>query len=92
MKRHLKKIRKSIVTKEELVADAIFLFISAFISFLIVFLFDIHQSFYGWPFTLKFIFKTPYPYFLFILIGTILGFFMVKLFLFGFKEEEKIKK
>jgi len=53
MRRHLKKIRKSIITKEEIIADAIFLFISAFISFLLVFFFDIHQSFYEWPIVLN---------------------------------------
>lgn len=89
MRRHLKRIRKSIITKEELIADAIFLLISAFISFLIVFLFDINHSFYEWPMSLKFIFKTPDPYFMFIPLGTIAGFFIIKLLLFGFKEEEK---
>jgi hypothetical protein len=88
MRKHLKKIRKSIVTKEELIADAIFLFTSAFLSFLIVFFFDIHRSFYEWPFNIKFIFQTPYPYFLFIPIGMLVGFFIIKLILFGFKEEK----
>ncbi len=88
MRRHLKKIRKSKVEREELTADAIFLFISALLSALTVFLFDIHHSFYNWPFTLKFIFKTQYPYMLFIPIGAILGFFIIKLLLFGFEKEE----
>jgi len=88
MKKHLKKIRKSVITREELIADAVFLFISGFISFLVVFLFDIHHSFYEWPFNLKFIFRTPHPYILFTFIGTITGFFIIKLFLFGMKEEE----
>ena len=89
MRKYLKKIRKkTIITKEEIIADVIFLFVSAFISFLIVFLFDIHHSFYEWPITLKFIFKTAYPYFLFIPMGTIIGFFIIKLILIGFKEED----
>lgn len=92
MRKHLRKIRKSIITKEELAADAVFLFISLLISSIIVFLFDIHQSFYEWPINLKFIFETPYPYFAFIPIGSILGFFIIKLLLFGFKEEEKKRK
>jgi lysylphosphatidylglycerol synthetase-like protein (DUF2156 family) len=90
MRKHLKKIRKSIVTKEEIIADAVFLFIPALVSFLIVFFFDVHHSFYEWPMTLKFIFNSPYPYVLFVTIGTILGFFMIKLLLFGIREEEKI--
>jgi len=91
MRKHLKKLRKeTIITKEEIIADVIFLSVSAFVSFLIVFLFDIHRTFYEWPMTLKFIFKTPHPYFLFVPIGTIIGFFIIKLILLGFKEEEKI--
>lgn len=87
MRKHLKKIRKSIITKDELIADAIFILIAAFVSFMLVFLFDIHQSFYEWPITLKFIFKTTEPYLLFVLAGTIIIFFIIKLFLFGIKEE-----
>jgi len=46
MRKHLKKFeKKTPITKEEIIADIIFLSISAFISFLIVFLFDIHHSF-----------------------------------------------
>ena len=88
MRKHLKKIRKSIVTKEELIADAVFMFASLIVCALMVFLFDIHHSFYDWPITLKFIFKTYYPYLLFIPIGTVLGFFIIKLILFGYEEEK----
>jgi hypothetical protein len=90
MRKHLRKIRKSNITKEELIADGIFLFISAVISFLVVLLFDIHHSFYRWPiFPLEFIFGTYYPYVIFTFIGTIVGFFIIKIFLFGLKEEGK---
>lgn len=89
MRRHLKKIRKSKITKEELVADAIFLAIPAVLTFLIVFLFDIHHSFYEWPIRITFIFHTPYPYMLFTPFGMLFGFFVIKILLFGFKEEEK---
>ena len=87
MKKHLKKVRHSGITREEIIADAIFLFVSALLSFLVTFLFDIHQSFYDWPITIRFIFKTPYPYLLFTTIGTLTGFFVIKLFLFGIAEE-----
>jgi len=90
MRHHLKKIRKTVITKEELKADAIFLLLSAFTSLLIIFLFDIHPSFYEWPFQLKFLFKTPYPYLLFTPLGAILGFLLIKILLIGIKEEEKI--
>jgi lysylphosphatidylglycerol synthetase-like protein (DUF2156 family) len=85
----MKQIRKSVITKEEIIADVIFLFISAFISLLAVFLFDVHHSFYEKPiYPFKFIFKTYHPYVLFTLVGTIIGFFIIKLFLFGLREEE----
>ncbi len=89
MKKRLRKVRKSKIMKEELIADAIFLFIPAMLSFLFVFFFDIHHSFYEWPFTLKFIFDTTFPYIIFTFAGAIIGFFMIKLFLYGLKEEEK---
>ena len=89
MRKKLKKIRKSQVTKEEVTADVVFLCISALISFIIVFLFDIHHSFYEWPFTLKFIFKRPEPYLFFTPIGMLVGFFIIKLLLIGIKEEER---
>jgi Trk-type K+ transport system membrane component len=83
-----KRIRgKGVVTKREVIADLIFLAISAFISLIIIFLFDIHRSFYEWSIQLSFLFKTPGPYFFFGFIGTILGFFIIKMLLLGVKEE-----
>jgi lysylphosphatidylglycerol synthetase-like protein (DUF2156 family) len=88
MKKRL-RIRKSLVTKEELIADVIFLAVSSAISFLVVFLFDVHHSFYDWPMTLEFIFRTPHPYILFVPIGAIVGFVIIKLLFLGFREEVK---
>jgi len=48
----------------------------------------VHHSFYEWPMTWKLIFKTPYPYLIFIPAGTIFGFFVIKLLLIGIKEEK----
>ena len=90
MRRHLRKIRKSHITREELIADAIFLFIPALVSFLAVFLFDIHHTFYEWPMRLTFIFGSPYPYLLFVPAGMLLGFFLIKLLLLGFEEEGRV--
>ena len=87
MRRHLKKVRKSRITREELIADAVFLSVPALLSFFLTLFFDIHQSFYEWPFSLKFIFRSPFPYLIFITIGTITGFFIIKLLLFGISEE-----
>lgn len=83
IKRHTK------ITKEELLADVIYFSLSAFISFLIVFLFDIHHSFYSWPIKLKFIFNSAHPYLFFVPIGSILGFFIIKVLIFGIKEDFK---
>ena len=91
MRKQLRKIRKSVIAKEEVIADLIFLLISAFISFLITFLFDIHHSFYEWPIKLRFVFNTYYPYIFFIPIGTIIIFVIIKIFLCGVEEEEKLK-
>lgn len=89
MRKHLKKIRKSIITKEELIADSIFIGISMFISFIVILLFDMHHGFYEWPLTIEFIFKTKYPYYIFVPLGGIVGLFIIKLILFGYKEENK---
>jgi len=86
----MKQIRKSVITREELIADVIFLFISSFISFALVFLFDVHHSFYERPiYPFKFIFKTHHPYLLFISLGTIVGFLLIKLFLFALREKNQ---
>ncbi len=90
MKRHIKKIRKSRVNRDEIIADLVFLFISFFSSFVVVFLFDIHRSFYEWPiFPLKFIFKTHDPYMYFLPLGTITLFILIKLFIYGIQQDEK---
>jgi hypothetical protein len=87
MRKHLRKIRGGKVTKREVASDAIFLAISAIISLIIIFLFDIHRSFYEWPPKLQFIFNSPYPYIIFTAIGMFIGFFIIKLLLLGVKEK-----
>jgi hypothetical protein len=86
----IRKVRKSKVTKDEIIADLIFFSISAVVSFLFIFFFDIHWSFYEAPiFPLKFVFQSTTPYIIGSLLGGLIGFFLIKLFLFGLKEEEK---
>ncbi|MEM5804480.1 MAG: hypothetical protein QXU82_01375 [Candidatus Aenigmatarchaeota archaeon] len=87
-----RKIRRSAVTRDELIADAVFLAVSALISFAAVLLFDVHHSFYSWPFRLELIFTTPFPYLLFVPTGTIAIFLVIKALLFGFEEEEKARR
>lgn len=93
MRKHFKKIRgKSKVTKREIFADLIFLALSGFVSLVVIFLFDIHRSFYEWPIKLSFLFKTPGPYVFFGFAGMFLGFFIIKILLLGIKEEEMRRK
>lgn len=87
MRRHLRKVRKTKVTRDELVGDMIFLAVSALVSFLAVLFFDLHHGFYEWPLKLVFIFDSPMPYVMFVGLGTILGFFILKMLVYGLKEE-----
>jgi len=86
----LRKVRKSRVSREEIMADLIFFFIPALLSFLAIFFFDIHQSFYQAPYyPFNFLLNSPWIYLGGVLLGGMIGFFLIKLFLFGVKEEEE---
>ena len=88
----IKKVRKSGVSREEIIADLIFFFIPAFIVLILIFLFDIHQSFYSLPYyPFKFLLNDPWIYIGGALLGGLIGFFLTKIFLFGVKEES-VKK
>jgi hypothetical protein len=82
--------KKFKISQDEIFADIIFFCIAGFITFCLVFFFDIHPSFYNWPFALKFIFVNPNPYFVLVPIGTIVGFLLIKLLLYAFKREEHL--
>ncbi|MBU5575377.1 MAG: hypothetical protein QXF15_00025 [Candidatus Aenigmatarchaeota archaeon] len=73
----------------KLKSNLIIFLISLLISFLIVFLFDIHHSFYTWPFELKFIFNNSAPYFLFTILGGIIGLIFIKIIIYAVKIENK---
>jgi lysylphosphatidylglycerol synthetase-like protein (DUF2156 family) len=90
MRKHLRRLRKNPILKDEIIADAIFMAIPAVISYMTVFLFDIHHSFYKWPFEWSFIFTSFAPYLIFTVVGTLFGFFVIKVLLIGVKEEEEI--
>ena len=86
-----RKIRKTRITKNEIMADFVFLLFGAIVSFLILFAFDIHWSLYEYPILpLKRVFQTADPYVYGVMLGMIVIFFLIKLFLFGLKEEEMI--
>jgi len=85
----IKKVRKSRVSREEIIADLIFFFVPAVIVLILIFLFDIHQSFYNPPYyPFKFLLNDLWIYIGGALLGGLIGFFLIKLFLFGVKEEE----
>jgi hypothetical protein len=80
------------ISKEEMVADAIYISVSMLVSALAIFIFDIHQSFYPGQSILppsRFIFQSMTPYLIGIPIGGIIGFFILKLVSFAFIEDEK---
>lgn len=90
MIKQFKRLRKKKVTKEEIIADLIFLLVPAFVSFCIIFIFDIHHSLYSLPiFPLKFVFQTKTAYIIGIPAGSLVGFFLIKILIFGLKEEKK---
>ena len=85
----VRRVRKSRVTGEQFVGDLVFLMIGFIISFLAIFFFDTHHSFYEEPwFPLKFIFTSPNPYLVGVPMGGIVIFLIIKLFLFGVQKEE----
>lgn len=89
------KIRKTKIEKEEIIADFVFLFISFIITIIALYIFDIHWNFYpnGQLFPPeKHVFTNKSIYLWGGLIGAIIGFFIIKLFLFGLKEEENVWK
>lgn len=89
----INKVRRSRVSKEEIIADLIFFLVPAIIILVIIFLFDIHQSFYQAPYyPFKFLLNDPWIYVGGTFLGGIIGFFLVKLLLLGVKEEERLTR
>lgn len=78
------------IPKEEIVADLVFFAVAIAVSLAAVFAFDIHWSLYpGSRIFSKFVFEDKSIYVYGGLIGGIAGFFIIKLLMFGFIEEEK---
>ncbi len=85
------RLRQSKVEREEIIADFVFLVLSFIITVLLLFIFDIHWNFSpgGQLFPPeKHIFPSKFIYLWGGLLGAVIGFFLIKLFLFGLKEEE----
>ena len=90
LRHHLSRHRPPI-THHEILADAVFFIAGALLATLAVFIFDIHWSFYPGNTIFppnKHIFTSSEPYLLGILVGGILGIFVIKLLLLGIREEK----
>ncbi|VVC03796.1 Uncharacterised protein [Candidatus Bilamarchaeum dharawalense] len=84
-------IKRPKISKEEIIADGIYLFVGALAAFIAIFIFDIHWSFYPGETILppsRHIFQTLDPYYFGIPLGAIIGFFVLKLVYFAFVEDE----
>ncbi len=65
-----------------------FLLAGAFLlTFLAIFVFDIHWSFYSWPFQFKRIFKGPEPYLFLLPAGTLTLFILLKILQVGVEKD-----
>lgn len=78
------------IPREEIIADLVFFFVAATVSLAALFVFDIHWSLYpGNQIFSKFVFEDKVIYLYGGLIGGVAGFFIIKILMFGFIEEEK---
>lgn len=90
-----RRVRKSRIEQEELIADAVFLLVAFLISVGALYVFDIHWNFYpgGGLFPPeRHVFQDTGIYLWGGLLGGVIGFFLIKLFLFGIREEEVVWK
>ncbi len=79
------------IGRNELLADAVFLFVSMAVSGFAIYIFDIHWSFYPGNTIFppnKHIFTDPTLYYIGIPLGGIIGFILLKLTAWGFIIEE----
>ncbi|OYT42586.1 MAG: hypothetical protein B6U78_00905 [Candidatus Aenigmarchaeota archaeon ex4484_224] len=89
------RFRKTKISIEEIVDDIIYFLLSAFLGLLVVFIFDIHHSFYKPPYyPFKFIFNSYEPYLIRFFGAGVLGLIWIKVFLFALERGtyRKIKK
>ncbi|MBM3303919.1 MAG: hypothetical protein FJY76_02390 [Candidatus Aenigmarchaeota archaeon] len=88
------RVRKTRVTRNEIIADLIFFFVPALIALIALYVFDIHWNFYpgGSLFPpMKYIFTDPWIYVSGTLVGGFVGFFLIKLVVLGIHEEEAMQ-
>jgi hypothetical protein len=87
----LRRVRKTRVTRNEIIADLIFFAVPAIIALISLYIFDIHWNFYPggslFPPT-KYIFTDNWIFVSGTLIGGLVGFFLIKLVVLGIHEED----
>jgi hypothetical protein len=88
------RVRRTRVTRNEVIADLIFFFVPAVLAFIALYIFDIHWNFYPggslFPPT-KHVFTDGWIFVSGTLLGGIIGFFLLKLVVLGIHEEEAAK-
>ncbi len=85
-------IKRPKISREEIIADVMYLLIAMVLSALAIYIFDIHWSFYPGQTIFppsKHIFQDPTVYYVGVPIGGIIGFLILKLIFFAFMEEKK---
>ncbi len=83
-------IKRPLISKEEIIADVVYVLVGMIVSALALLIFDMHWNFYGdlnFPFE-KRVFTSMTPYYIGVPLGGIVGFFILKLLFFAFMEEE----
>lgn len=84
-------IKRPRISREEIIADILYLFVAMLVSAIAIYVFDIHWSFYPGQTIFppsKYIFQDPTAYFVGVPIGGIIGFLILKLIFFAFMEEK----
>ena len=84
-------IKRPRISKEEIIADILYLLVAMAISGIALYIFDIHWSFYPGNTIFppnKHIFQEPTIYYIGIPLGGIVGFILLKILFFAFKEDE----
>ncbi len=80
------------ITHNEVFADGMFFLAGAVLATLAAFIFDIHWSFYPGNTIFppnKHIFTSMEPYYFAVLVGGLLGIFVIKLVLLGMREDNE---
>lgn len=88
-------IRKTRISQHEIIADIIFILIGMFVTFMAIFIFDIHWSFYPGNTIFppnKHIFTSPTPYLIGVPLGGLGGLILMKLLYYAFSEENEAEQ